>query len=467
MTQRRRINPYNAMVHDRALRRRAEGLPSDGRGTLPQLAREVAAERWEDLPEEEKQRLLNQLRESQENNRAVKKVPMKSAAVDVGRVGAQVNPELDAVHNRTGAEYILLILRGNAMDNWQTQVYTSPRAVDACTQVFKATPGEIAARVEGYIIAGIEGKCVRRELGGKKFNLLKAEIRSTVYERFRDICIRKGFSRDRLPKEMQWAGYNDLVATYGVKLVGWTEPGGVRNPGELKGGCAPLQRLLDALKEPEPSLHWEELSEKEWEACKEEWRASGGKRKGRVTRPSEGTRSAEVMEDEDDSHTVSQSVMLPTPQMTGTEATSTEAMDVPDASHEPTPGLMASTTPSLLSLPTTSPATPCPLFEPEASSLTQPWDYHSASDNGDITQPLSLPSVPFHTGDYNASLPPPAAPQPSLSAAFSGTPALFYPGASLLASLYSPLPDDGSWYSTPGMDLETLNAIAEGSEVHE
>jgi len=114
------------------------------------------------------------------------------------------------------------------------------------------TPDELAARMYGYVVAGLES--VRKEVVGKCFNSLKGKVCTIIVECFCDICIQKGFARDKLPKDMKWAGYQDLVTKYGVKLNGWPEEGGVRNPGDFK-SCAALEHLLAALDGPSCSFY--------------------------------------------------------------------------------------------------------------------------------------------------------------------------------------------------------------------
>ncbi|OCH91903.1 hypothetical protein OBBRIDRAFT_695296, partial [Obba rivulosa] len=257
---------YNAILHVKALERKAAGIPSDGRQTLTNLSCETTADEWKEYSEEQQDQMMKQLEEARQQHDAVKMVPTKSAAMDVGNVGTRrLQPELQALHNRMGAEYLLLLLHGEPNDNWQTQVYASPKAAEACSQVLKKTPAEIAVRIDGCIIGGVQG--VYKEAGEKRFNTLKKGVRGIMTTRFKDILVKKGFPKDQIPKNIMWSDYEGLQTKYGVKLEGWTEEGGVRNPGEFR-GCAPLERLLAALDGPEPSLRWVELDKDEWDELK-------------------------------------------------------------------------------------------------------------------------------------------------------------------------------------------------------
>ncbi|KAJ2985567.1 hypothetical protein NUW54_g10112 [Trametes sanguinea] len=81
VAQRRKKNLYNAVVHDLAKKHKEAGRPSNGRSTLKDLAREAALMDYENLPEDEKERLLAQL-EDDTRDAPVHKVPKKHVGDD-------------------------------------------------------------------------------------------------------------------------------------------------------------------------------------------------------------------------------------------------------------------------------------------------------------------------------------------------------------------------------------------------
>lgn len=67
-----------------------------------------------------------------------------------------------------------------------------------------------------------------------------------------------------LPKSMKWAYYEDLCCEFGVELVGWTEPGELCNPADMK--TPALQRVLNSINSGQ--CFWRALSDNEWNAKK-------------------------------------------------------------------------------------------------------------------------------------------------------------------------------------------------------
>ncbi|EMD33915.1 hypothetical protein CERSUDRAFT_97844 [Gelatoporia subvermispora B] len=497
LSSHRAVNSYNAMLHDRSERNKADGVASEGRQTLTNLVQETAADEWDDMDDEERGRLISQLQHTRDKRATAKNVPTKSAAIDVSRVHRSIHPELEALHNRTGAEFMLLILHGDATDNWQIETYASAKAADACSQVFKVTVEVFAARIDGYIVAGLDG--VRREMGGRRFNTLKGKVRTTIVERFRDICIRKGFPRDKLPKEMKWAAYEDLVTRYGVKLEGWTEEDGVCNPGGFK-SCAPLERLLAALEGPSPSLHWVDLSEDEWNARKEALITAPRKRgKGTGKKGGRHPQSAEEVQTSDDESRCttpqpSSPVIVPASHSMGSDIdrhdTSTAGTEDPQVSPSTGQAMQAVNESNLMGPDCIEAGLPVPMAldnsmraSPAAAQLmltpmiTAP---DAPPPIGSLLHSLlspieNVPDVPLHQDAFgiaeDVAMPPMLQPGevgaevaqsllsfPSLSGAFSGAGNVSYylPGAE--SGQYNPLEID--W--TAGMDDQTLGAIAWG-----
>ncbi|OSD08237.1 hypothetical protein PYCCODRAFT_1345161, partial [Trametes coccinea BRFM310] len=273
VAQQRKKNLYNAIVHDLAKKHRAAGRPSNGRNTLKDLAQEASTIDIDSLSEEEKERLLTQLEEDRREHAPVRKVPKKDAGIEIEGTLRRIGPEIDGVAQRTGAQYMFLITRGDVTDNFALRTTSTQKVVEACMHLFKCTPDEMAAKIESYVTAGLPG--IVRAAGSKRSHQLKSEIRTKVFEGLRAILTEKGIPEDDQPSTMKWAHYAELVCRYGVALEGWTEGGNdaVCNPGDFK-TLSQLERLHAALHGNSPSCYWVILDDTEWEARKEARRSA-------------------------------------------------------------------------------------------------------------------------------------------------------------------------------------------------
>jgi hypothetical protein len=83
---------------------------------------------------------------------------------------------------------------------------------------------------------------------------------------------------ENAPFAMNYANYQQLVCTWGIELLGWTEVE-VCNPGKLQTALS-LNRLLDALRKGD--CYWSVLADEEWErkiAARKEQESLGRTRK--------------------------------------------------------------------------------------------------------------------------------------------------------------------------------------------
>ncbi|KAL6302237.1 hypothetical protein BKA93DRAFT_827512 [Sparassis latifolia] len=260
---------------------------------------------WKNLPKDKEERILAQLESSRQEKAAIKKMPMKKVAYDIEKTMSRIDPELLGLSQRTGCQYLSFVMRSDVTDNWTTRTSTTSKVTEACMQLFKNTPEEMAMKIEAYLTTGLAG--VIKATGGKRSTILKSEVRAAITKGFHDILLSKGsINKDDLPS-MAWAHYEKLVCTYGVELRGWTEPGPVCNPGDFK-TIHQLEHLHAALQGDEPICHWVELDDTMWEARKEARRisilngtAKQRKSRGGITKSGRGKGpcSAETIDDED------------------------------------------------------------------------------------------------------------------------------------------------------------------------
>ncbi|KAJ2993806.1 hypothetical protein NUW54_g7660 [Trametes sanguinea] len=167
VAQQRKKSLYNAIVHNLAKNHKEAddnltfhipGRPSNGRGTLKDLARKASMIDTDSLSDAEKERLLAQLEEDSRQHAPVRKVPKKDAGIEIEGTLRHIEPEIDGVSQCTGAQYMFLITRGDVTDNFALRTTSTPRVVEACMHLFKCTPEEMAAKIEAYVTAGLSGK---------------------------------------------------------------------------------------------------------------------------------------------------------------------------------------------------------------------------------------------------------------------------------------------------------------------
>ncbi|KAI0323299.1 hypothetical protein GY45DRAFT_1439640 [Cubamyces sp. BRFM 1775] len=168
----------------------------------------------------------------------------------------------------TGAQYLFFLTKGDITDSFALCTATTPKVIEACMQLFKCTPEEMAMKIEAYVTTGLSGFV--KAAGMKRSIQLRSEIRSKVYEGLCKALMEKGVPEDQHPGTMRWAQYGELVCRYGVALEGWTEGGddAVSNPERYK-TIAQLERLHAALHGSSPSCFWVILDDASWEAKKE------------------------------------------------------------------------------------------------------------------------------------------------------------------------------------------------------
>ncbi len=66
--------------------------------------------------------------------------------------------KIEALAQRTGCQYLVLILNGTITDTWQARVFPSLSMKDAVLQLFKLTPEDLALQIQSYLTSGIMGE---------------------------------------------------------------------------------------------------------------------------------------------------------------------------------------------------------------------------------------------------------------------------------------------------------------------
>ncbi|PSR94362.1 hypothetical protein PHLCEN_2v4463 [Hermanssonia centrifuga] len=178
---------------------------------------------------------------------------------------------------------------------------------NALLQLFKLTPQDLALRLQSYLTSGLMG-AVQATKGKRSTELIK-ELRSRIPELLLHVLREeKRVPEKDLPKTMKWAYYEDLCCEFGVELIGWTEPGELCNPADMK--TPALQRVLNAIKSGH--CYWQVLSEDDWttkKTARAEVIAREGTSRSRKNKPKskKTTKSPETINDLDGGEGTSES----------------------------------------------------------------------------------------------------------------------------------------------------------------
>ncbi|KAF7970978.1 hypothetical protein HWV62_22467 [Athelia sp. TMB] len=264
-------NLFNAFLHDKAKRAQSENgtsLPG-GTSALGMLSKDVSQHgHWGNLPEEEKRRLIQQLRDDKdaEEKQKTEKVLPKQQGNDIERTMSTITDKLAGMSARNNCHVWYSIVRGSVNDNFATRTIATPEVTQACLALFKCTPDQIGLQVDAFITAGLPGTI---KLAGKgQVNQMRAEVRRLVLEGLREysmiqcvigvltrtveeIVTRKneieGIEDGDVPAQMNYDNYESkIVCRWGVELIGWTEET-VENPAKITTTLG-IRRLLVALE---------------------------------------------------------------------------------------------------------------------------------------------------------------------------------------------------------------------------
>ncbi|KAF7976739.1 hypothetical protein HWV62_5712 [Athelia sp. TMB] len=192
---------FNAFLHDRAKRAQLDNgtsLPG-GTSALGILSKDVSQHgHWNNLPEEEKERLIQQLRDDKE------------------------------AEEKQKSEKVLPKQQGNDIES---------------------TMSSVTAKVDAFITAGLPGSI--KVAGKGQVNQMRTEVRRLVLEGLQEAVIKKneleGFDDGEVPAQMNYDNYESrIVCKWGVELIGWTEET-IENPAKITTTLG-LRRLLVALE---------------------------------------------------------------------------------------------------------------------------------------------------------------------------------------------------------------------------
>ncbi|KAL4259839.1 hypothetical protein AB1N83_008624 [Pleurotus pulmonarius] len=213
----RKISSWNAFLHQESKKFPNDTVP-DGtsRATAADHAR-VLKEKWKGMTPDERLAVTADARESlqvqRDNKQQGERQTAFSAFHDARKVIERMQHDLHALSCRSGVETALFVSRSSQDHHYKPLAYCSSDAVAGFfTFYFKQSPPELACRMEGYILSGVDG-AVRKhtnnilDLKKRTVNLIMSKLREAA--RFE-------------VARMYYSNFDEnITAKYGVKVIGW------------------------------------------------------------------------------------------------------------------------------------------------------------------------------------------------------------------------------------------------------
>ncbi|KAK7435153.1 hypothetical protein VKT23_019845 [Stygiomarasmius scandens] len=157
----RKASRFNAFVRVEMRRRNADTLEGEDRQKVDACIREIA-DKWQEMSDKERKaatdEALQELNESRENRFIGRHNSAISAFHDARTTLSAIKLELQRLNARTGVESVVISVRSNLAHFLRPDIFvTSDRVPDYFNMAFKQPLVDIAQRLEGYIISGVEG----------------------------------------------------------------------------------------------------------------------------------------------------------------------------------------------------------------------------------------------------------------------------------------------------------------------
>ncbi|KAE9392163.1 hypothetical protein BT96DRAFT_778287, partial [Gymnopus androsaceus JB14] len=182
-----------------------------------ELSKEIS-KKWKAMSDEEKNSLtkdvLVELRERRENKEVGEHKPGAVAAQDSFMTGERVQDTLKRLNMRTGDEALLIITSGSLERAHRPYVVTTgPRVDSFCTEVLKLIPDDIGAKMDGFMVTGIEG--VARTHAQMLLDMKKT-VSQLILQKLQCAGSKTKISR------MYYSGFTEQITKrYGIVLRNW------------------------------------------------------------------------------------------------------------------------------------------------------------------------------------------------------------------------------------------------------
>ncbi|KAJ3514437.1 hypothetical protein NLJ89_g2381 [Agrocybe chaxingu] len=165
---------------------------------------------------------------------------------------------LEVLRDQYGVETVLVVTRGDIKHPRFSRVQASKKASRFLRNVVRTDAGQLAEKLEGYIVSGAadHGGIPHSTVKMKQKEQIKI-ARDFILNGLIDILREDNMPEDQIPKSMNYKSYETkIVEQCGVVLVGYPGDKGIVNPGELD--ALMLKELLARLNDGR--CYWRKLN---------------------------------------------------------------------------------------------------------------------------------------------------------------------------------------------------------------
>ncbi|THU85585.1 hypothetical protein K435DRAFT_618384, partial [Dendrothele bispora CBS 962.96] len=236
----RKANRFNAFLRVEMKRVNDALGPDEPRRKANECAAEIA-EKWKAMSEDEQkaatESAMKELGDHRENRHLGAHNSAISTFHDFRTSMDAVKLELQRLNARTGTEVVLIAVRSNVSHFHRPEVVmTSDRPMDFFNMAFKQPISDVAARMEGYMISGVEGLVRNHQ---QRLLQKKSELRNLVYKKLQECA-----GRSKIPR-MYYVNFADKITrVHRIVVKNWPLEKFI-NPSSL-GSMIEVELLLNA-----------------------------------------------------------------------------------------------------------------------------------------------------------------------------------------------------------------------------
>ncbi|KAJ7886683.1 hypothetical protein B0H13DRAFT_2535003 [Mycena leptocephala] len=281
----RGVSLWNAIIHDRSLKAKEAGEPSDLKTMRADFSREEYEEMKATMSDEEKKRLLKQLRDHRELKQRGIRSTNRAAAADAMQNSNRVGDVLMDLYERTGVRSIALFTRGHPDDPSVPNVVDSDETRSFFQEALGVPILDVLRLLEQW-------SCTRDKAAKNDRNTVQKELAEVLSAGLRKIKNNKATS-------MVYTNYREeIVHKLGVELAGWPSDIDMQRPSKMPAEHA--RSILDKLRSG--AICWVALTRGQRDKVAEEMDAlrAKGELKQRKERSDKGRKRGPHADDEDD-----------------------------------------------------------------------------------------------------------------------------------------------------------------------
>ncbi|KZV93714.1 hypothetical protein EXIGLDRAFT_691363 [Exidia glandulosa HHB12029] len=239
-----------------------EGKGKGERLRLAQIIRIASAERphWKTRPKEEQEGWVRQLLEHRADAHTQKRRNRRGEEVDHAHTTGNISHEMKGAELRYGLQSFFMGVRSDAEQRIMPMYACTDQVKEFVALYLGKTPEQIVRMFEMWSINGMDG--MLGSTSRKNYNQLKTECRHFIQMLLNVILTSENEAQE--PPEMNYDSYeSEIVAKYGVKLVGWTYGDTIINPGYIT-TVNEMRKLHTALVKK--TCRWERVTDEESQA---------------------------------------------------------------------------------------------------------------------------------------------------------------------------------------------------------